>query len=84
MTEQELINIGFIKQEANHSETGNGYDYYYYILDLCEGLFLYSSDNDTVIDNIWEVKSFDIPSLRIIHKEHLEQLIELSKTILKC
>ena len=40
MTEKELIGAGFEKQEANHVETDNGYDYYYYILDLCEGVCL--------------------------------------------
>ena len=84
MTEQELINAGFEKQEAKNAETGNGYDYYYYILELCEGITLMSEDNDRVKDNNWEVRSFDIPALKIKYSYQLKYFIDLMRTITNC
>jgi hypothetical protein len=84
MTETELIDAGFEKQEANHKETNNGYDYYYYILDLCEGICLLSCDSDEVIDNNWYIKSFDIPALKIETQTHLTEFLELVRTLTGC
>ena len=84
MKEQEIINAGFEKQESNHSESGNGYDYHYYILDLCEGVCLISCDSDEVKDKEWYIKSFDIPSLKISTTEHLAEFLELIKTLIGC
>ena len=85
MTEQELIDAGFKKQEANHLETGNGYDYYYYLLDLCEGICLISSDSDAQNkEQEWSVRSFDIPAINIKTKEHLNAFIDLVKTVTNC
>jgi len=83
MTEELLIAAGFIKQEANHSETGNGYDYYYYILEVTEGITLISSDSDKVINDLWKVKSFDIPKLYIEHFHDLVEFINAVKKVLK-
>jgi hypothetical protein len=84
MTEQELIDAGFEKQESNHLESGNGYDYYYYILDLCEGVCLLSCDSDEVVDDKWYIKSFDIPSLTIKTTSHLKEFLELVRTLTGC
>jgi hypothetical protein len=82
MTEEHLIAAGFEKQEANHLETGNGYDYYYYILELTEGITLISSDSDESYD-IWIVKSFDIPELYIEYFTDLIEFINAVKKVLK-
>lgn len=58
MTEQELIDLGFDKVEVSDSESQNGYDYYYYVLDLLPGLSLISSGNDQSQDG-WSVYNFD-------------------------
>ena len=84
MTEKELIEAGFERREANHSETGNGYNYYYYILDICEGICLISNDSDTVVGTEWRVTSFDIPAINITTNEHLKAFIELVHTITDC
>lgn len=84
MTELDLIDAGFEKQLANHIETGNGYDYNYYILDLCEGVCLVSCDSDEIIDGEWFIKSFDIPSLKIFTTAHLVEFLELVKTLTGC
>jgi len=84
MTEKELIDAGFIKEEAPNEETNNGYDYYYYTLDLCEGIHLISSENDHVENDHWVVGSFDIPALKIETKAHLNEFLELVKTLTGC
>jgi hypothetical protein len=83
MTEEQLIAAGFKKQEANHLETGNGYDYYYYILDLTEGITLMSSSNDEFNNNFWIVKSFDIPELYIENSDLLVTFINTVNKVLK-
>lgn len=80
MTEQELIDAGFKKQLCNHLESGNGYDYYYYINDVCEGIYLISSDSDEVVNNEWCVISYDIP-IKIKTKEKLQEFLELINQI---
>lgn len=84
MTEKQLIEAGFEKQEANHVETDNGYDYYYYILDLCEGVCLLSCDSDEVTDDKWYIKSFDIPALKIETQTHLNEFLDLVRTLTGC
>jgi len=84
MTEQELIDAGFERQDTPHEMSGNGYDYYYYILDLCEGVCLITSDSIDIKDNNWVIRSFEIPSLRIETVEHLNQFLELIKTLTGC
>ncbi len=84
MTEQELIDAGFEKQEVLNAESDNGYDYYYYIKELCDGVSLISSDSDVVIEDNWFVKSFDIPALKIDTKEHYDNFISLIRVISGC
>lgn len=84
MTEQQLITAGFSKEEVNHLESNNEHDYYYYILDLCEGVCLVSIDNDDAIDDIWYVKSFDVPALKIRTLEHLNDYLKLVRTLTGC
>jgi hypothetical protein len=76
MTEDELIEAGFQKQECNHLESGNGYDYYYYTNEVCEGIYLVSSDSDELKDGKWWVYSHDIP-IKIRTKEKLQEFLEL-------
>jgi hypothetical protein len=82
MTEQELIDAGFKKQPCNHLESGNGYDYYYYTNDVCEGIYLISSDSDEVVNDEWCVISHDIP-IKIKTKEKLQEFLELINQIKK-
>ena len=76
MTEDELIEAGFQKQECNHLESGNGYDYYYYTNEVCEGIYLVSSDSDDLHNGEWSVFSHDIP-IKIKTKEKLQEFLEL-------
>lgn len=84
MSEQDLINAGFKKLEALHQDTDNGYDYHFYINNLCEGVFLNSSDSDDVVDNNWIVYSFEIPSLKIESYDKLMEFYNIVKNLTGC
>lgn len=84
MTEKTLKKLGFIKVKAKDSETNNGYDYYYYVLDLAQGIGLASTDSD---DNVsrkgWKVISWDIPDLEITKKKQLKAFIKVCKSVIR-
>lgn len=77
MTEQELINLGFDRVEVSDSESQNGYDYYYYVLDLLPGLSLISSGNDESQDG-WCVYNFDWINGDEITKDSILHLKEVA------
>ena len=45
MIEQDLIDLGFKREDILDVESNNGYDYYYYFLKITEGLTLLSHVN---------------------------------------
>lgn len=61
MTENELTNLGFNKIEIKDLQSQNGYDYFYYVLDVFDNLTLCSVDSDIVEDNNWYVTNLDWP-----------------------
>ena len=81
MTEQDLIDLGFTKTMVTHEESNNGYDYYYYSLDLMEGLHLDSNDNDQITSNGWEVHNYDWPTTKNISKESIILLIQMAQDL---
>ena len=84
MTEQELIEAGFERQETPHEVSNNGYDYYYYIMDLCDGVCLITSDSVDVKDDHWIVRSFEIPSIKIETVDQLNQFLAVIRVITGC
>lgn len=84
MTEAEIIEAGFKKQEVLNEESNNGYDYYYYKLNICDELTLVSSDSVDVVDNEWFIICFDIPILKIKTKEELNRFIDVIRVISGC
>ena len=84
MTENELIEHGFKKIEVPDKESDNGYDYYYYILELCEGVSLVSDDSDNIKDNNWSVICFEILALKIVNKNDLINFLEVMRTVIDC
>lgn len=78
MTEQELIEFGFDKVEVLDNESQNGYDYYYYILDLLPGLSLISSASDESLDSEWKVYNFDWDTKSELAKPAIEHLIQVA------
>lgn len=68
MTEKELTELGFNKVEIKHSESQNGYDYFYYTFEVFNGLTLCSADSDMVEDeNSWYVTNLEWPEQFKIH-----------------
>jgi hypothetical protein len=84
MTENQLVKHGFKKQMCSDLESNNGYDYYYYILELCEGMCLVSTDSDVVKDDHWKVMSFDVPALTIVTEENLISFLQVMEELINC
>jgi len=82
MTEQELIDLGFERVDILDDESQNGYDYYYYQKELCSGLVLYSTDSIDVVNDVWSLKSFEIPALHITDPGHYDQFLEIISNII--
>ena len=61
MTENDLTNLGFNKVEIKDLDSQNGYDYFYYTLEIFENLTLCSVDSDRVQDDNWYVVNLDWP-----------------------
>lgn len=77
MIESELIDLGFNKVEVNDSESQNGYDYYYYTLEVFDNLTLTSIDSDRVEDSNWHVYNLEWPNHFKMHdKEHVIHFLE--------
>lgn len=84
MTEKTLKKLGFIKVKAKDVDTNNGYDYYYYTLDLAQGLSLASTESDETLSRKgWKVLSWDIPDLEITKKKQLKAFIKVCKTVIR-
>ena len=81
MTEQDLINEGFEKVTISDDESQNGFDYYYYQKEVCESIVLYSTDSVDVIDDNWQLRTFDIPTILISELMHYKEFMELMSNI---
>lgn len=84
MTQKTLKKLGFIKVKAKDVDTNNGYDYYYYTLDLAQGLSLASTESDETLSRKgWKVISWDIPDLEITSKKQLKAFIKVCKSVIR-
>ena len=78
MKESDLVKLGFNKVEIKHAESQNGYDYYYYVLDIFNNLSLISTDSDLVeAEDEWFVGNFDWPDkkFKLHSKEEVLQFL---------
>jgi hypothetical protein len=57
--ESDFENLRFSKNVVTKEESGNNSDYYYYSLQLTDGIILTSVENDLVIHDGWYVTDFD-------------------------
>ena len=74
MTEQQLIDLGFTKEE------GEGFYYYYY--DITENLSLISCDSDEAEEEgKWYVEIFEDNLIRMNRQEEIETFINLLKEL---
>ena len=73
MTEEQLRVLGF-EQEVETSEP----PFYYYTLDIVEGLCFITQSNDEVENGEWIVEIFDTtPSIKFKNASKLSNLIEI-------
>ncbi len=81
MTEKDLLAFGFKKDIVPDSESQNGYDYYYYTLEVIQDLVLVSSESDEVgADGEWGV-FFSDSECEIWDPELLKELIDVFNKI---
>ena len=80
MTEKELIEFGFKKEIIPDSESQNGYDYYYYTLEVIQDIVLVSSESDEVEDDEWGV-FFSDSNCEIWDPKLLKELIDVFNKI---
>ena len=81
MTEKDLLALGFKKETVPDSESQNGYDYYYYNLEVVQDLVLYSSESDEVgADSEWTVFMSD-PDCEILDPKLVKELIDVFRNI---
>ena len=76
MTEKELIEFGFKKEIIPDSESQNGYDYYYYTLEVIQDIVLVSSESDEIEDDEWGV-FFSDSNCEIWDPKLLKELIDV-------
>ena len=80
MTEKELIKFGFKKEIITDSESQNGYDYYYYTLEVIQDIVLVSSESDEIEDDEWGV-FFSDSNCEIWDPKLLKELIDVFNKI---
>jgi len=75
MSEKELIKLGFEKQIEDKAET----PFYYYTLDIVEGLYGITDADDEIKNDEWTVElSFDcIPQIKFKDVKSFTELINL-------
>jgi hypothetical protein len=75
MTEKELITIGFEKQIEEEEKN----PYYYYTLDIVEGLYGITDANDEIKNDEWNIElSFDCnPRIKFKDVKSFTELINL-------
>jgi len=79
MTEQVLINAGFTKIIVTKEESGNEEDFYYYVLDVLDGITLVSDATIEVDGDNWTVDCFEIDKLFITEAGQLFNFLETIK-----
>jgi hypothetical protein len=76
MKEQDLIDLGFKRNDIIEDFLGDT-PYYYYTYDITNELCLISSDNGEAEKNGWSVEMFDYDNIEFTSKEDIKKLISL-------
>ena len=78
MKEQDLIDLGFKKNDVTAQESGEPNDWYYYVYEFTGGLSLLSHSNDEVQNNNWTVEFLETQdTIRFEYPKKLKQLITI-------
>ena len=82
MTEKQLINSGFKKEEVSAEEAGTDKGFYYYTLEIGD-IDLISNPNDQLVNGQWACYFLNSDEIEIIYAFHLQMLITILKHGLK-
>jgi len=81
MKEQDLIDLGFERNDVSAEESGNENNWYYYTIDLFPGFGLISNASDEVVSvaghHRWYVEAFESNEVRFTNKKDTQQFINL-------
>lgn len=81
ITEKNLIDLGFIRNDVTKEESGDDHDWHYYDFSVCQVDFITLGSND-INDDSWNVEFFNtFPPIKIKTLETLEDLIITLKSI---
>jgi hypothetical protein len=76
MKEQDLIDLGFERNDVSAEESGD-VRFYYYTYNITDELSLISSDDGEAKKDGWSVEMFDYDNIEFTSKEDIEKLISL-------
>ena len=76
MKEQDLIDLGFERNDVSAEDSGD-VPFHYYTYDITNELCLITSDNGEAEKNGWSVEMFDYDDIEFTSKEDIEKLIGL-------
>lgn len=79
MTEQDLIDAGFTKRIVTKEESGNEEDFYYYFLDVLDGITLVSDADIENNGDEWTVDCFEVDKIFIKDAVQLFNFLETMK-----
>jgi hypothetical protein len=85
MTEQDIIKLGFERNDVTAEQSGYENDWYYYTYDFVSGLSLITTDNEEANKTGWCVEFFDTnDKIRFTDVKNVEALINLiNKNLIK-
>jgi hypothetical protein len=85
MKEQDLIALGFNRNDVTSEESGSPNDWYYYTYDFTEQLSLISIDSEEAEDKGWYVEFCDVQNeIRFTNIRELAKLITIIENAKIC
>ena len=76
MTEKQLIELDFTRNDETAESSGTSNDWHYYTYDI-GSFYLISSSNDEVKNGEWFVEVFETPEIRFTNPTELSALLKL-------
>jgi len=77
MNQRELKKLGFKKQNISAEDSGDA-SFYYYTMDVVEGIHLITPADDEIVNGKWYVEFFDTtPQIRFYEYDSLFNFIKI-------
>lgn len=76
MKEQDLINLGFKRNDVSAEDSGD-FPFYYYTYEITNELCLISADDGEAKKDGWYVEMFDYDGIKFTDVEDLKNLITI-------